>query len=133
MGGPQFETPAEIRWLALSGADVVGMSVAHETTVARHCGMRVLALALITNISEDNSDAPQQEGLHEEVGVTVTVYSYRSIILALTAGIFFPNPDSEMDKVSLWLWVDFFTSVQYQLAVDHMNREVNLCTYRHRF
>ncbi len=47
--GPQFETPAEIRMLRSSGADVVGMSMALETIAARHAGAEVLGLALVTN------------------------------------------------------------------------------------
>jgi purine-nucleoside phosphorylase len=48
--GPQFETPAEIRYFRQIGGDAVGMSTVPETILARHAGMRVLALSLITNM-----------------------------------------------------------------------------------
>jgi xanthosine phosphorylase len=47
--GPSFETPAEIRAFKLWGADAVGMSVVPEVVIARHCGLRVVCVAAITN------------------------------------------------------------------------------------
>lgn len=49
--GPMFETPAEIRAFKMLGADLVGMSVVPEVIVARHCGLKVLGLAAITNLA----------------------------------------------------------------------------------
>ena len=52
VSGPSFETPAEIRAFHTIGADAVGMSTVHETLVARHCGLRVVAISAITNFAE---------------------------------------------------------------------------------
>ena len=49
VGGPSYETPAEIRAFQRLGADVVGMSMVPETIVARQLGLEVLGLAWIAN------------------------------------------------------------------------------------
>ncbi len=56
--GPAFETAAEIRAIRILGGDAVGMSTVHETTVARHCGLRVAAISAITNLAEGMGDVP---------------------------------------------------------------------------
>jgi xanthosine phosphorylase len=56
--GPSFETPAEIRAYQTLGADAVGMSTVQETILARHCGLRVAAVSVITNLAEGMSDEP---------------------------------------------------------------------------
>lgn len=65
LAGPSFETPADIRFLKLIGADAVGMSTAPEVTVARHGGMRVLGLSGISNVIQ--LEVSEQELTHEEV------------------------------------------------------------------
>lgn len=51
VSGPSYETPAEIRAFERMGADVVGMSTIPEVVVARQCGLRVAALACVTNLA----------------------------------------------------------------------------------
>jgi len=63
LSGPNFETPAEIRMFGRMGADAVGMSTVPECLVARHCGMRVAGMSLITNLAAGMSDT---ELTHEE-------------------------------------------------------------------
>ncbi len=49
LSGPSFESPADLRFLRLAGADAVGMSTVPEVIIARHGGMRVLGLSGISN------------------------------------------------------------------------------------
>ena len=49
VAGPSYETPAEIRMLRTMGADLVGMSTVHEVTAARHHGVPVAGISVVTN------------------------------------------------------------------------------------
>lgn len=62
--GPNYETPAEIRFLRTIGADVVGMSTVAEVIAAHHMGTKVLAISCVTNMAAGILDKPIN---HEEV------------------------------------------------------------------
>ena len=56
--GPSLETPAETRWLRGCGADAVGMSSIPEILVARHAGIDVLGLSVISNVNDPDRMQP---------------------------------------------------------------------------
>lgn len=66
LGGPNYETVAELKVLQILGVDSVGMSTVHEVITAKHCELTVFAFSLITNkcVIEYDTDA---EANHEEV------------------------------------------------------------------
>jgi purine-nucleoside phosphorylase len=64
LSGPSFETPADLRFLRVAGADAVGMSTVPEVTVARHGGTRVLGFSGISNKANLNGNTVTS---HEEV------------------------------------------------------------------
>jgi purine-nucleoside phosphorylase len=82
VAGPSFETSAELRFLRTIGTDAVGMSTAPEVVVARHMGMRVLGLSLITNSATGEEIAEVQ---HAEV--LATADAVRPLFAALVRGI----------------------------------------------
>ncbi len=65
VGGPAYETPSDIRFLRLIGADAVGMSTVPEVIAARHAGLAVLGIAGITNVARLTLDEGPVS--HEEV------------------------------------------------------------------
>ena len=61
--GPSYETPAEVRFYIGIGADAVGMSTVPEVLVARHCGIPVFGMSVITNVSNtDNASTVLNDG-----------------------------------------------------------------------
>lgn len=67
VSGPAYETPAEVRMMQRLGGDAVGMSTVAEVLVARHQGMQVAGLSVITNQAAGQSGAALS---HDEVTET---------------------------------------------------------------
>ena len=86
--GPQFETPAEIRMARLMGAQAVGMSTVPETILARHAGLKVLAMSLLTNMAA-GIDSQQLSHAHTlataKAGEAQALKLMRAVLAALPA------------------------------------------------
>jgi len=84
--GPNFETPAEIRAFGRLGADTVGMSVVPEVVSARHCGLKVVGVSVITNLAEGLSPFPlshEQTLKYAAIGATSLI----ELILGFLASV----------------------------------------------
>ena len=74
--GPTFETPAEYKYFRIIGGDTVGMSTVPEVIVARHSGLPVFAISIITDLGvegkivEVSHEEVQKEGAKAEVKMT---------------------------------------------------------------
>jgi purine-nucleoside phosphorylase len=81
--GPSLETPAEVRFLKLIGAEAVGFSTVMETIAAVHCQIKVLGLSTITNINDP--DRPMPANIEEIISVAKQAASKLEIIVQKVA------------------------------------------------
>ena len=68
LAGPNFETPADLRFLKVIGVDAVGMSTVPEVIVARHAGIRVLGVSGISNKANLDGNTPTSHDEDIEAG-----------------------------------------------------------------
>jgi xanthosine phosphorylase len=86
--GPNFETAAEIRMMQIIGGDAVGMSIVPDVVPARHCGLKVVGLSVITNLAEGMSPfalSHEQTLKYAAIGATDMVTAILGFLKALPA------------------------------------------------
>jgi purine-nucleoside phosphorylase len=84
--GPNYETRAEHRFVRKIGGDVVGMSTVPEVIVAVHAGLRVLALATVTNECRPDDPNPKPTTGEEVVAIgAAAAHKVRTIVLGVLA------------------------------------------------
>jgi purine-nucleoside phosphorylase len=89
--GPHYETAAEVRAARIMGADAVGMSTVPEVILARHAGLRVAALSIITNLATGVAAAPVTHAAVME-NAAAAAASVRRLLLAFFAAYDQPGP-----------------------------------------
>jgi purine-nucleoside phosphorylase len=87
--GPTFETPAEYKYFRLIGGDVIGMSTVPEVIVARHAGLPVFGISIVTDVGvegkivEVSHEDVQREGAKAEIKMTALITGMLNEISAL--------------------------------------------------